>query len=129
LDAAHNPSSITALVRYLKQRTPKRPRLLIFGTARDKKSARMLKQLSRVFDEVILTRIPNPRSQELPVLLQQARSCFRQVYPAGNVHAAMALAHALAQPKTEVVATGSFYLIGEIRKALRASQKNKRAKG
>ena len=128
LDAAHNPSSTAALVRYLKQRTPKRHRLLIFGTARDKKSARMLQQLSDIFDEVILTRIPNPRSQALPVLLQQARTCFSRVYPAGDVRSAMALARAVARPKTEVVATGSFYLVGEIRKALRTAQKNKKAK-
>lgn len=121
LDAAHNPSSVAALVRYFK-RAPKKQRLLIFGTSRDKKSDRLLQQLSTIFDTVILTRIPNPRSQELPVLLQQARVHFRQVYPAANVRAAMALARAVAQPKTEVVATGSFYLIGEIRKRLRVQR-------
>jgi dihydrofolate synthase/folylpolyglutamate synthase len=119
LDGAHNPSSIEALVSHLKRSFSGRNRLLIFGTSRDKKSKPMLKTLSTFFSAVILTRIPNPRSQEISVLLSQSRGHFHRIFPASNISEALALARKLADPETLVVITGSFYLIGEARKIIR----------
>jgi dihydrofolate synthase/folylpolyglutamate synthase len=119
LDAAHNPASITALVRNLEKMYPKRRRVLIFASSRDKRSDQMLNILGSYFTEVILTRIPNTRSQEIGVLLAQARGHFRTVYPVATAGEALALAKQLADSDTLVVVTGSFYLLGEIRKMIR----------
>ncbi len=118
LDGAHNPASILALVRNLKKIYVKRKCLLVFGTSRDKKSDQMLKTLSRFFPDMILAPTSNPRSQEISVLMRQARGLFRTVVPAGDVREAMALARKMAGLGTLIVATGSFYLIGEVRKSL-----------
>ncbi len=119
LDGAHNPSSIEALTRVLRKKYAGRDRLLIFGTSRDKKSAAMLKELGSFFDRVILAPLPTVRSQEMAVLMREARPHFRFIFPAFNIRRALDLAKQIAQAKTLVVATGSFYLIGEIRKLIR----------
>lgn len=118
LDGAHNPASIRALVRNLKKGIPAH-NLLIFGTSRDKNSAEMLKILGSFFKKVVLCRNPNPRSQEIGTLIAQARPWFREIFPAADVSGALELAGSLARPGDCVTATGSFYLIGEIRKRIR----------
>jgi dihydrofolate synthase/folylpolyglutamate synthase len=119
LDGAHNPASIAVLVRNMRAIYPGRKTLLIFGASRDKRSDQMLLELSRFFSSVILTRIPNPRSHDIGRLLAEARGLFRNVYGAGSVKAALELVTTLAGKQTLVVATGSFYLLGEIKKELK----------
>ncbi len=119
LDGAHNPSSVKALTRALRERYADRDRLLIFGTSRDKRSDQMLKELGSFFDRIILTPLPTPRSQEIAVLMHEARKNFRVIIPTSSIHEAVTLSKKLARSKTLVVATGSFYLIGEVRKLIR----------
>jgi dihydrofolate synthase/folylpolyglutamate synthase len=122
LDGAHNPASIKALVSSLKHMYPSRPRILIFGTSKDKKSELMLESLKSYFKEIILTRAVSIRSQEIGVLLTQAREQFHQVFAAESPMAALALAVSKAKANenenTLVVVTGSFFLIGEVRELL-----------
>ena len=122
LDGAHNPASVLALVRNLKSGISpdfvRRNDRLIFATSRDKNSAEMLKILGSFFKEVILCRNPNPRSQEIGVLISQARPWFQRIFPVARVSEALELAARLSRPGDRVVATGSFYLIGEIRKRI-----------
>ncbi len=115
LDGAHNPISIEALVRNLKQMSPARKQILVFGTARDKKADRMLSILAQSFDEVILTHAANPRSYEVEALLLKAKGLFKRIYPFAKVSEAIAFAQRHASSKSRVVVTGSFYLIGEAR--------------
>ena len=118
IDGAHNPASIQALVRNLRGGV-RGKRLLIFGTSRDKNSAEMLKILGSFFSNVILCRNPNPRSQEIGTLIFHARPWFQGIFPAANVPEALELAKSLSKAGDTVVATGSFYLIGEIRKKIK----------
>jgi dihydrofolate synthase/folylpolyglutamate synthase len=126
LDGAHNPASIAVLVRNMKAIYPGRETLLIFGASRDKRSDQMLLELSRFFPSVILTRIPNPRSHDIGRLLAQARGLFRNIYAVGSVKAALELVKTLAGKQTLAVATGSFYLLGEIKKVISQKEKGKR---
>ena len=119
LDGAHNPASVEALTRFLRRGYPKRKRLLVFGTSRDKRSDKMLTTLSRYFKDCILTPTANPRSQEIGVLLTQAHRHFNRIFPAGSPAQALELASKVADQNTLVVVTGSFYLIGEARRMLR----------
>lgn len=121
LDGAHNPASVEALVRNLKRLYSTRKRTLIFATSRDKQSDRMLQILSAFFSRIILLPNPTPRTQEMNILLLQARRFFKEVFPAGNVSEALQLARKIADSKSLVIATGSFYLIGEVRKSIRLS--------
>lgn len=119
LDGAHNPASAAALVGYLKKRFRWRESILIFGTSRDKRSDLMLQKLGGFFPTAILTRAATPRAQEIGKLLIEARPYFKTIYPAATTQEALDLARRLSGPKTLIVVTGSFYLIGEARKILR----------
>jgi len=119
LDAAHNLASVEALVKNLKQSYPQKDAILVFGTSRDKKAGAMLKLLSSYFSKVVLAPIPNPRSYEIESLLFEARNRFGRVFATGSVGEALGLATKLASPKSLIVGTGSFYLIGAMRQLLR----------
>lgn len=126
LDGAHNPASVQALVRNLKKMYPRRKRglspfsetILIFGVSRDKRSREMLQILSGYFTTVILTSGFSPRAKEMETLLVEARDLFPRIFPAAGVQDALRLARGFAAKKGLVVATGSFYLIGEMRRLL-----------
>lgn len=114
LDAAHNPVSIDALVRNLRREFPRRARTVVFAAARDKKTPAMLASLGRFFDRVILTKTATPRAKEIADLLAEARPHFRAILPCAGTASAMKLARQLTPPGGLIVATGSFYLLGEV---------------
>jgi dihydrofolate synthase/folylpolyglutamate synthase len=115
LDGAHNPRSIEALSQNLNRLFPRKRKILIFGTSRDKKSDRMIPYLSQVFKTCIVTQSDTPRAKEVSSLLAEARGFFPVVIPASTSQEALRLAKKCAHPEDLIVATGSFYLIGELR--------------
>jgi len=122
LDGAHNPRSIEVLARNVRRLFPRRRKILIFGTSRDKRSDRMLPKLAKVFDLAIVTRSQTPRAKEVAPLLQEARGRFKALVPAPSSREALGLAQRLARPGDLIVGTGSFYLIGELRKIVKRGQ-------
>lgn len=119
LDVAHNPSSIEELAKSAEKRYPKRPKLILFGVSRDKRSGVMLRRLSRLGSDIILCQAVNPRSLETSFLMTQARRKFSRIFPIPDVPEAVRLARRIARPENLVIVTGSFYLVGEVRKLLR----------
>lgn len=118
IDAAHNPVSIEALADSLKEMGIKDP-VLVFGTSRDKNSGEMLSILSRVAERIVVTPFQGSRSQRLDILMKQASEHFKIVVPASGPREAVALARKLAA-KSKIVVTGSFYVIGEVKKGFHA---------
>ena len=116
LDGAHNPKSIQALSRNVKQLFPGKRKVLIFGTSRDKRSDRMIPYLSEVFEVCILTKSDNSRAKEISTLLSEARGQFPVLIPTTDSKEALALARKMARSEDLIVVTGSFYLIGEVRR-------------
>ncbi|HNX68362.1 MAG TPA: cyanophycin synthetase [Candidatus Omnitrophota bacterium] len=127
LDGAHNPISMAALVRSLRVAGVK-PRFswLVFGAMNDKDSRRMLEILSRYFSRVILTGIGSPRAKTSGMLVQEAKGLFKSMLTSQNVREAFALVRKVSQPGARVVITGSFYLVGEMRKLLKTGQRTMR---
>ena len=121
IDGAHNPKSIEALTRNVKRLFPSRRKIVVFGTSRDKHSERMLPSLGRVFDVCILTRSRSPRAKEIATLLGEANGHFKEIIPVDSPVRALGMARKLAGPQDLIVITGSFYLIGELRKLCRRS--------
>lgn len=119
LDGAHNPKSIEALCRNLKRLFPKKRKILIFGTSRDKHSERMIPFLAKTFQTCILTQADNPRAKEVAVLLREAQGQFPVLIPVASSKEALALARRAARPGDLIVVTGSFYLMGEVRSRCR----------
>lgn len=114
LDGAHNPQAVEALLEFW-QRTPyalQEPTLLC-GFMKDKDFKTMLSRLTFHFKHVIVTGPPSTRAAtqtDYGDLLNAANITFEPDYPT---------ALALAQKSPVVLCTGSFYLVGAVRKLLR----------
>jgi dihydrofolate synthase / folylpolyglutamate synthase len=120
LDAAHNAEGAAALGELLAETGPRTGALdLIFGVLGDKDAGEMLDRLAPLVRNLVFTTVPTPRSREaaeLPALLGTARpGAPALVEPAP----AVALDRALALGADTLVACGSIFLVGELRRQLR----------
>jgi dihydrofolate synthase/folylpolyglutamate synthase len=106
---------------------PAKPRTLLFSCLRDKNLAEMSRilfplfdsspdaDLARSRDHIVLAPIPNPRAASLDELRAAAESLGIPAHAAQSPAHALKLAQTLTPPGGIVVATGSVYLIGELR--------------
>jgi dihydrofolate synthase/folylpolyglutamate synthase len=120
LDAAHNAEGAAALGELLAETSPQTGTLdLVFGVLGDKDAGEMLDRLAPLARNVVFTTVPTPRSRaaaELPALLGTVRpGAPALVEPAP----AVALDRALALGADTLVACGSIFLVGELRRLLR----------
>lgn len=114
LDAAHNPAGAGVLAGFLSRLD--RPVDLLFGALADKDYAVMLGTLKPHIRRAVLTTPASPRAKdpaELAGLLDEAVEAIVEPDPG------RALDRALELGGDVLVACGSIYLIGEIRKGLR----------
>lgn len=120
LDAAHNAEGAAALGELLAEIGPRTGSLdLIFGVLGDKDAGEMLDHLAPLARNLVFTTVPTPRSRaaaELPALIRTARpGAPALVEPAP----AVALDRALSLGADTLVACGSIFLVGELRRLLR----------
>lgn len=126
LDVAHNPAGAWALRAALAQLPDTRPRTLIFSCLADKQIEEMTRILLPLFDStsgdparrrdhIVLAPIANPRAATVEQLLSAARALDIPAHAAPHLHAALGQAEALTPLEGIIVATGSVYLIGELR--------------
>ena len=113
LDAAHNPAGAEVLAGFLRRFG--QPVDLLFGVLADKDYAEMLAQLAPCARGIVLTRPANPRAKDPAELvpLLGGREAIVEPDPL------RALDRALELGGEVLVACGSIYLIGEIRRGLR----------
>jgi len=114
LDAAHNPDGAAVLARFLDRL--EQPADLLFGVLADKDYGEMLPRLAAHARRVVLTRPASPRAKdpaELLSLLGGREGVLVEPDPG------RALDRALALGGEVLVACGSIYLVGEVRKGLR----------
>lgn len=112
LDGGHNLLSILSLVKTLKILKLQELQI-IFTIMCDKKAGLILKELSKVSKQLILTRINNEREFEINKLFNIARKYFKEIYLTGSVIEALNLVEG-----KDCLIIGSFYLIGEFLKIL-----------
>jgi dihydrofolate synthase/folylpolyglutamate synthase len=126
LDVAHNPAGAWTLRAALTQLPDQQPRTLIFSCLRDKDLDELAKILfplfdsasgdpARAHDHIILAPIPNPRAASVDDLLAAAHRLDVPAQAAPHLAGALAQARAITPSGGLIVATGSVYLIGEIR--------------
>jgi dihydrofolate synthase/folylpolyglutamate synthase len=127
LDVAHNPAGAWTLRSALASLPPEQPRTLLFSCLRDKNLAEMSRILFPLFDSstdgdparrhdhVILAPIANPRAADVADLLAAAHALGVPAHAAPHLPAALAQARRMTPPGGLIVATGSVYLVGEIR--------------
>ena len=123
LDVAHNPAGAWTLRAAIAQLPESQPRTLLFSCLRDKD----LKEISQILfplfdssadrchDHILFAPIPNPRAANLEDLLAAAKALDIPAQTAPDVAAALAQARAITPPNGLIIATGSIYLVGEIR--------------
>lgn len=122
IDGAHNAASAQALAETIKLSFPpaKGPRVLVFGTTREKDLEGQIAHLLPLFDRIVLTQYQkNPRARSLEETRAAIESACRIVdaeltSPVEACHKA----RAMAGPNGQVVVTGSLFLAAEIRAAL-----------
>ena len=126
LDVAHNPAGAWTLRAALSQLPEELPRTLIFGCLADKQIDEMEQVLLPLFDStsgdparardhVILAPVHNPRAATVEELAAAAQRLDVPVHLASDLRDALQQAQALTPADGVIVATGSVFLVGEIR--------------
>lgn len=117
-DAAHNPAGAAALRSYLDEVGIEFD--LLYGALNDKQPERCLPQLAERANRVVLTAPDHARAMPPEALLPLLRTRNAVAETDAGRALKTCLAAASDPPRTLVV-TGSLYLVGQVRSALRAN--------
>lgn len=112
IDGAHNPAAAQALKEMLEGRKV----VAVIGMLADKDVAGVLDILLPVFSQVIATRPQSERAISAEDLAEMIRQRGREAIVEPDIKQAVEKALSIVKDDEMVVATGSFYLIGEVRK-------------
>jgi dihydrofolate synthase/folylpolyglutamate synthase len=123
LDVAHNPAGAWTLRAAIAQLPESQPRTLLFSCLRDKDLKEMTQILLPLFDSsadrphdhIILAPIDNPRAASIEQLLAAAHALDIPAHAAPHLAAALAQARAITPAHGLIIATGSVYMVGEVR--------------
>jgi len=122
IDGAHNPASITSLIRSIGAHIPYDSMVMVFGCAEDKDVRAMLTQVALGADKLIFTRARgNARAadpHDLQQMFNDISGKMSQVSP--DLPAALETAARAVGRDDLICVTGSFYLVGEAKKHLDA---------
>jgi dihydrofolate synthase/folylpolyglutamate synthase len=121
LDGAHNDYSIEVLLRSIAAIFPGRRTVALFGVSKDKEWDRMLAALCAAVPDVVFTESASPRAAPAAALLAHARRIAPRARLAAEPDPLRGLDRAIAwAPAPDLVlATGSLYLVGALRDAVR----------
>ncbi|MBN2655343.1 MAG: bifunctional folylpolyglutamate synthase/dihydrofolate synthase [Nitrospirae bacterium] len=130
LDAAHNPEAAETLAEYLKTSHGSRKIILILGMMADKDITQILKPLLPLSSRTIFTKPLTERAASSHQLNSAAMDQgYTNTCTTDNIKDAIDLAYRISaelsvngEPAPLIVATGSFYTIGEIKAALGAER-------
>lgn len=123
MDVAHNPAGAWALRSALSQLDPLPPTMtLVFGCLKDKALAEMGQILFPIFETVVLTEVPSPRTASVDELRKAAETTGTRAMTAANPKDALTQALSATPPNGIVVVAGSVYLAGEVRPLLLNSE-------
>jgi dihydrofolate synthase / folylpolyglutamate synthase len=119
MDVAHNPAGAWALRAALSHLDPQPGTLTaVFGCLKDKAFSEMGQILFPMFETVVLTEVPSPRTASLDELRCAAEATGVRVMTAANPQEALARAMNITPPDGIVVVAGSVYLAGGLRALL-----------
>ncbi len=129
VDGAHNPASVSALMRCVGAHVPYDSMVCVFGCCADKDMASMLDRVALGADKVIFTRATNtPRAadpDELQKMFAERSGKMSQV--ARTLPQALEIAARAVSREDLICVTGSFYLVGETMKHLADLAKQREA--
>ena len=117
VDCAHNPYSIESLVRSLRIWFPETRWVAIFGASSDKDVDGMLRTLLPFSEHVVVTRSYHPRAMVPYALADKCVDLGSGAEIAVNPLRALEQAKRHLQPGWGILATGSVFLVSEVREA------------
>ena len=115
VDGAHNIDSARRLREALEQLFHFRRAILIMGTSCDKDIAGIIAELMPLFDAVIVTRSRHPRASDPHSLAEEFARYEAKVLVAEKVEEAISKALEMAKKEDLICATGSLFLVAEVR--------------
>ncbi len=115
IDGAHNVDGAKHLATSLTTYFPAEKMLCLTGILGDKSYEKMLKQFSIFSDEIILTRVPNPRSKELEPMEEVLKKIGIKYTVIEDYKRAYDLFVSKLSKGRKGVVCGSLYLIGALK--------------
>jgi dihydrofolate synthase/folylpolyglutamate synthase len=115
LDGTHNPAGARELLRFWEENFAGRRIVLVYGAMRDKAVDEIAGLLFPRADFVILTEPRQPRAISAPLLAEMTGHLARNSAVVRDPAAALERAIEMASPGDAVFATGSLYLVGDLR--------------
>lgn len=116
LDGTHNPAGAREVLAFWLEHLPGRRIHVIYGAMRDKAIDEVAGLLFPHATTVILTQSPQPRSLSAEALAQMTSHLAKSVEVIREPGAALERALELAEPDDVIFATGSLYLVGDLRR-------------
>jgi dihydrofolate synthase/folylpolyglutamate synthase len=117
VDCAHNPYSAQTLREALEEWFPDRRWVLVFGASADKDIAGMLEALVPISDYIIVTRADHPRATAPIELADVVAEVGGGAEVSVNVRKSLERALAMMDPDNGLLATGSIFLVADLREA------------
>lgn len=115
LDGTHNPAGARELLNFWKENFKGRRILLVYGAMRDKAVDEIAGLLFPAVDAVILTEPRQPRAISAPLLAEMTSHLAQKATVVRDPGEALERAIGMAGPEDAVFATGSLYLVGDLR--------------
>ncbi len=119
VDGAHNPAGAREVARFVQENLAGRKLRLIYASMNDKAIAEISEILWPLAAEVFLTEPDQPRAAAPEAILSRAGVRPKALTIEPNVARAAEQALAASAPDDVVLAAGSLFLVGEIKKGLR----------
>jgi dihydrofolate synthase/folylpolyglutamate synthase len=116
LDGTHNPAGAREVLAFWREHLAGRRIHLIYGAMRDKAIDEVAGLLFPHAATVILTQSPQPRSLSAQALAEMTSHLAGTVEVIREPGAALDRALEIAEPDDVVFATGSLYLVGDLRR-------------
>jgi len=117
VDCAHNADSAGKLKAALEEVFAYRHLILIFGASADKDIEGMMRELFPLAQQIIVTQARHPRAADAGVLWEKALTLKPEVVVSDSVAGALSLALGKAGPQDLICATGSVFVVAEVREA------------
>ena len=119
IDGAHNEAGAQALQETMAQYFAGKKILLVAGILADKQIDSIVKFLTKITDQIIVTEPDNPRKLSAEKLAGHMADCGVSAEVIADSGAAVDRAKALADDYDVILFAGSLYLIGDVRRLWR----------
>jgi dihydrofolate synthase / folylpolyglutamate synthase len=122
IDGAHNGESAAALLSGLKRHFQISKAVFVLGVNSDKNIAEILEAIRPACSKLVITHSRSEKAMDNAVIAEAARSLALDYQLTGSSQEAVEAAMQLAGSDGFVCATGSLYLVAEVREYFRGSQ-------